>query len=121
MPDPTTPPPNSAPGTAATPLAKKATLATMLASPRGLWRFLRDPQAPLSSKILAVVTILYVVSPLDAIPDWIFPVVGWLDDVGVTAAALAWVAAQAARYANEHPEIGARPVSSAPAEKPSSR
>jgi uncharacterized membrane protein YkvA (DUF1232 family) len=39
--------------------------------------------------IIAILAILYVLSPLDLIPD-VIPVVGWLDDLGV----LAW----AARY-----------------------
>lgn len=99
---------------------RKATLATMLTSPRAVWRFLRDPQAPVASKVLAVMTVLYVVSPIDAIPDWLVPVLGWCDDVGVTAAALAFVASQAAKYANEHSGIEARPVAPPPAEKPSS-
>jgi len=89
---------------------RKATLATMLAHPRGVWRFLRDPAAPKASKVLALLTLVYVVSPIDAIPDYIVPFLGWCDDVGVTAAALAFVAAQAAKYANQHPEILARPV-----------
>ncbi len=99
---------------------RKATLATMLTSPRAVWRFLRDPQAPIASKVLAVATVLYVVSPLDAIPDWLVPVLGWCDDVGVTAAALAYVASRAARYANEHEGIEARPVAPSSSEKPSS-
>ncbi len=39
--------------------------------------------------VIAILAILYVLSPLDLIPDFI-PVIGWLDDLGV----LAW----AARY-----------------------
>jgi hypothetical protein len=39
--------------------------------------------------IIALLAILYILSPLDLIPDFI-PVIGWLDDLGV----LAW----AARY-----------------------
>jgi uncharacterized membrane protein YkvA (DUF1232 family) len=39
--------------------------------------------------IIALLAIIYVLSPLDLIPD-VIPVVGWLDDLGV----LAW----AARY-----------------------
>ena len=98
---------------------RKATLTTMLASPKGLWRFLRDPQTPRGSKLLAMLTLAYVVSPLDVIPDWIVPVLGWFDDVGITAAALAYIASQAARYANEHPTIEVRPAK--PEEKPSAR
>ncbi|MBL9084238.1 MAG: DUF1232 domain-containing protein [Planctomycetales bacterium] len=32
--------------------------------------------------LLAVLTVLYVLSPLDFIPD-VIPFLGWLDDVGV--------------------------------------
>ena len=39
--------------------------------------------------IIALLAVLYIVSPLDLIPDWI-PVIGWLDDLGV----LAWAARQ---------------------------
>jgi uncharacterized membrane protein YkvA (DUF1232 family) len=39
--------------------------------------------------IIAILAILYVLSPFDLLPDLI-PVIGWLDDLGV----LAW----AARY-----------------------
>ncbi len=116
MADPT-PPPQS-PSTV--PTARKATLATMLTSPRAVWRFLRDPKAPVASKLLTFLTVVYVVSPIDAIPDWLVPVLGWCDDVGVTAAALAYVASQAARYVNENSNITATPVAQAPAEKPSS-
>ncbi|MFO0610090.1 MAG: DUF1232 domain-containing protein [Polyangiales bacterium] len=96
------------------PAARRATLASMLAQPRGLWRFLRDPGAPKASKVLALLTLVYVVSPVDAIPELFMPLLGWCDDVGVTAAALAFVAAQAAKYANQHPEILARPAAPAP-------
>jgi|GEM_PF-1362919 len=52
-------------------------------------------QQPLKSQakwkrvIIALLALLYVISPLDLIPDWI-PVIGWLDDLGV----LAWAARQ---------------------------
>ncbi len=44
--------------------------------------------------VLAVIAVLYVISPLDLIPDWIFPIVGWLDDVGVLAAVVCWIMAR---------------------------
>ena len=52
-------------------------------------------QQPLKSQakwkrvIIALLAIIYVISPLDLIPDFI-PVVGWLDDLGV----LVWAARQ---------------------------
>jgi uncharacterized membrane protein YkvA (DUF1232 family) len=39
--------------------------------------------------IIALLAVLYVISPLDSIPDFI-PVIGWLDDLGV----LVWAARQ---------------------------
>ncbi|TAG84008.1 MAG: DUF1232 domain-containing protein [Burkholderiales bacterium] len=52
-------------------------------------------QTPLASRskwkrvAIGVLALLYVLSPLDLVPDWI-PLVGWLDDIGI----LAWAARQ---------------------------
>jgi len=43
------------------------------------WSLLRDPRAPWSAKLATVAAILYVVSPVDLVSDFI-PVLGWLDD-----------------------------------------
>ncbi|MDR0216910.1 MAG: DUF1232 domain-containing protein [Comamonas sp.] len=43
------------------------------------WAVLRDPRAPKAAKLATVLAALYVVSPIDFIPDTI-PVLGWLDD-----------------------------------------
>ncbi len=75
----------------------------MLANPAGMWRFLRDPNTAKRTKIVAVLAVLYLVSPLDAVPELLVPLFGWLDDVGVTALALTWLASRAARYENELP------------------
>lgn len=44
--------------------------------------YLRDPQVALWRKLSGLGAALYVVWPLDLIPDWI-PILGWLDDLGV--------------------------------------
>ncbi|HBR02705.1 MAG TPA: hypothetical protein DD738_08840 [Ruminiclostridium sp.] len=41
---------------------------------------LRKKETPMTAKILAGVTIIYALSPIDLIPDFI-PVLGYLDDV----------------------------------------
>lgn len=46
-------------------------------------------QAKWKRTIIALLAFLYIVSPLDLIPD-VIPVIGWLDDLGV----LAWAAKQ---------------------------
>ena len=44
------------------------------------WALLRDPRAPKAAKLATVLAILYVLSPIDLIPDPI-PVLGYLDDL----------------------------------------
>jgi uncharacterized membrane protein YkvA (DUF1232 family) len=46
------------------------------------WRVMRHPQTPAKAKVAALLAVLYVVSPIDLIPD-VIPVLGWLDDVGM--------------------------------------
>ena len=50
-----------------------------------------DPNTPTWAKAILVAAVAYVISPIDIVPDFI-PVAGWLDDVGVLAAALKGVA-----------------------------
>jgi len=53
----------------------------------------------ISAKHYAIIAgaILYVVSPIDAIPD-ILPVIGWTDDIGVLGIALASLGPILAKY-----------------------
>ena len=46
---------------------------------------------------IIVATIIYVVSPIDAIPD-IIPVLGWLDDVTIVGYALSKLSEELKRY-----------------------
>jgi uncharacterized membrane protein YkvA (DUF1232 family) len=45
-------------------------------------RLLRDPRAPMAAKFLLGATVIYLLSPLDVVPDWI-PVFGQADDIVV--------------------------------------
>jgi uncharacterized membrane protein YkvA (DUF1232 family) len=47
------------------------------------WAILRDVRTPASAKLATIAAMLYVISPLDFVPD-IIPLLGWLDD-GVVA------------------------------------
>jgi uncharacterized membrane protein YkvA (DUF1232 family) len=51
-----------------------------------LWRLLKDRRAPLLGKIVFALALAYVVWPLDLIPDFVFPVLGQVDDVAVLLA-----------------------------------
>ena len=51
---------------------------------------LQDPNTPAWAKSIIIGALIYFISPVDAIPDFI-PVVGLSDDIGVLAGALATV------------------------------
>ncbi len=56
-----------------------------------LWKFVQDPDAPWTGKAIAIAALIYLISPIDAIPDFI-PVLGLTDDVGIVLAAIAKLA-----------------------------
>lgn len=43
-------------------------------------RLFKDARVPLKVKALLVMALLYLISPIDFIPDFIFPLVGFADD-----------------------------------------
>ncbi|MDR1985994.1 MAG: DUF1232 domain-containing protein [Treponema sp.] len=47
-----------------------------------LWDYVRDPKRPWTAKILPLAGLVYLISPVDAIPD-VIPGLGLTDDVGV--------------------------------------
>lgn len=48
-----------------------------------VWAMLRNPAAPALSKLVVLLAGVYIISPVDLIPD-VIPILGWLDD-GVVA------------------------------------
>lgn len=55
-----------------------------------LWFARKHPDMPLLSKIICVVAVLYALSPIDMVPDFI-PILGYLDDA-VLLPAMIWLA-----------------------------
>lgn len=55
-----------------------------------LWFARRHPDAPLPAKLLCIAAVLYTLSPIDLVPDFI-PVLGYLDDV-LLVPAMIWLA-----------------------------
>ena len=52
-----------------------------------VWLMLRNPNAPLAAKVVAVAAALYLFSPLDFVTDAI-PLLGWIDDAIIVSALL---------------------------------
>ncbi len=49
-----------------------------------LWQVFRHPRAPRALKLAVMLTGLYVISPVDLLPDWL-AFLGWADDVTLLA------------------------------------
>ena len=75
---------------------------------RALVRYFRDPAASIIGKLFVFAAVVYVISPIDLIPD--VPIVGWLDDIGVMGLAVAWMWKVIGRYR----EMDPAPASVAP-------
>jgi uncharacterized membrane protein YkvA (DUF1232 family) len=56
----------------------------------------RDPRVPLRAKIALAIAVLWVLSPIDLVPEFL-PVIGPLDDVLVVALALRYAARRVPR------------------------
>lgn len=67
-------------------------------------RYFRDPAVPGWRKWVGLLSVLYVLSPVDLIPD-VLPVIGWLDDVGVLGLALTFVTRDVARFAAQRANV----------------
>ena len=78
-----------------------------------LWRFIRDPEVAWAKKATAVGSLVYLVSPLDAIPDFI-PAGGLLDDVAV----ILFVVQMLAESLKSYDADGVAGSTDAPAESP---
>ncbi len=68
----------------------RARAAALLTEFDVLRRAAADPRAPRSVRWVMRVTALYVISPIDLIPDFI-PVIGQLDELLLVPLALGWV------------------------------
>ena len=64
------------------------------------FRFFLDRRASPLAKIFFVLAVLYVLMPLDLVPDFAV-VVGWIDDLAVTLAAVTSLLVAMRRYSRE--------------------
>ena len=66
--------------------------------------YIGDPAVPIWRKLLGLPVALYVISPIDLIPELFVPVIGFLDDLGVLGL-FCWYMV---RQINKHAEARAR-------------
>ncbi len=64
---------------------------------QALYKMIKDPQAAWKSKALAIGTLLYLISPLDAIPD-VIPAAGLTDDAALIMGTVAMLGHELKKY-----------------------
>lgn len=62
-----------------------------------LFYYMRDPLVSFSRKAIVVAGLIYFITPIDAIPDFV-PVIGYLDDLGVLTALLKFLGSELTPY-----------------------
>ena len=73
-----------------------------------LWRAFMAPGTPLWLKGLMLLVPLYLISPIDLIPDFI-PIAGWLDDLVIIPLLVTWLVSLLPQNATSGSTYRARP------------
>jgi len=73
-------------------------------SPRKIFRYLKSSDVPKAPKLLMLLAIIYLIMPVDLIPD-IAPIIGWIDDAGIMSLTLAWLGRSIHQYELGQPSI----------------
>ena len=68
-------------------LSRPGLLRTLLSQARLAIRLVRDPAVPWLTKLVPTLAALYLISPVDLVPD-VLPLLGQLDDLGVVLISL---------------------------------
>jgi uncharacterized membrane protein YkvA (DUF1232 family) len=67
-----------------------------------LWRAFRATETPMHLKVLMLLVPLYLLSPIDLIPDFI-PLAGWLDDIVIVPTLVSWIVSMLPKTAPVRP------------------
>lgn len=74
-----------------------------------LWRAFRSPATPMHLKALMLLVPLYLLSPIDLLPDFI-PLVGWLDDIVVIPMLVSWIVSMLPREQPARARAGSKTI-----------
>ena len=80
------------------------------------WRLMQDPRVPLLAKLAVPLALLYVVSPIDIIPDYIVGL-GQLDDLAIVLIAFKVTEWMTAHWVLEQNQRGGNPPRTEHAER----
>ncbi len=75
----------------------KKNIFNLISHLKALKNYMLDKNVAWYRKSVVVAALVYFVTPIDAIPDFV-PVAGFLDDLGVIAAALKFLGSEIKRY-----------------------
>lgn len=78
-------------------LKEKASLSEIWNQVEALWAMVKDPKAAWTSKAMAISALIYLISPVDAIPDPT-PILGYSDDFAVIVATVTALGSQLRVY-----------------------
>lgn len=67
-----------------------------------LYNYLKDESVKWYRKLIVVSALLYFIAPIDTVPD-LAPLVGYLDDLGVIAAAIKYIGSEIKPYYRYQP------------------
>ena len=77
---------------------------SMISKLRKLPAFLADTNVPFLKKGVLIAALVYVISPIDLIPD--IPIIGWLDDMGVIGMVWVYLMNQLEQYVGGKSSVG---------------
>ena len=63
-------------------------------------KYFFDSTVPIGRKLVILAAVVYIISPLDLVPDLI-PLLGWVDDVAVMTFLWAFISSELAKYHND--------------------
>jgi uncharacterized membrane protein YkvA (DUF1232 family) len=63
----------------------------LMARVRRVARLLADPHTPRLPRLAVLLAALYLLVPMDLLPEFVFPIVGYIDDLGLVWLSLRWL------------------------------